>query len=117
MDNVRALEYIEKERATLLPGMRNPAPLVSRIPPPSMKPPEKRSFAPWVLTFTALFALSLDFWWWDEPPGKAFLNVPFRLYYFMGLSLLFAAVMYAFTRRFWIEDDDEGTRSEATPGP
>ncbi|GEM_PF-6856013 len=70
-----------------------------------MPKPEKRSFAPWLLAFAGLFGLSLDFWWWDEPPAFAFLHVPLRVYYFTGLSLLFAGVMYAFTRRFWIDKD------------
>ncbi len=81
-----------------------------------MKKYENRSLIPWLLTFAALFGLSLDFWWWDEPPTFAFLHVPLRLYYFMGLSFLFAGVMYAFTRRFWTDDDSEDPLSRTT-GP
>ncbi len=81
-----------------------------------MKQPENRSSAPWVFMFVALFALSMDFWWWNEPPELAFLNVPFWLYYFLGLCLVFAAVMYAFTRRFWIEEEEAGKHPE-TPHP
>ncbi len=112
MEKVRARGYIAAE-APFFPGDASFArALVPSILPNPMTKPEKRSFVPWFLMFATLFVLSLDFWWWDEPTTFAFLHVPPWVYYFTGLSLLFAGVMYAFTRHFWTDDDFDDPLSQ-----
>jgi hypothetical protein len=58
---------------------------------------------PWIILFTALFLLSLDFWAWRDAPSTGPLGIPAWVYYFMILQFVLAAAIYGFGLRYWTE--------------
>ena len=52
----------------------------------------------WILGFTVLFMLSLDFWRWSQAVSLGGLNFPSWLPYFVGLNAVLALTMYGFSR-------------------
>lgn len=70
----------------------------------------------WVIAFTSLFLLSLDFWAWGSGPGSGPLGIPAWVYYFMSLQLLLAGVIFAFGRTYWTKrermDDRQSDQDE-----
>jgi len=54
------------------------------------------------IVFFTIFLLSLDYWTSDEI-RFGFFNLPYRVYYFIILQFILAAVIYLFSKRFWKE--------------
>lgn len=61
----------------------------------------KRSRLRWAVVFGVIFALSLDFWWWDGQPAFGPLHLPRWIYYFALLQFLLAGAVHLFGRRHW----------------
>lgn len=64
----------------------------------------------WVIMFTALFLLSLDFWAWRGEPASGPLGIPGWVYYFMSLQFLLAGAIFAFGKTYWSRQEqmDDG---------
>ncbi len=61
----------------------------------------------WSIFFLLLFALSLDYWRWDEPVELIFLNLPGWTLHFVILQLIFALAILLFIRNYWNKEKDE----------
>ncbi len=71
---------------------------------------EKRRFPwGWTLLFGVVFALSMDFWWWDGPVTFGPLTLPRWIYYFVLLQFGFAVAVHFFGTAYWRSEtlDDE----------
>ncbi len=62
----------------------------------------------WIIAFSALTMLSLDYWWWDARVILAPLGLPIWIYYFGGLQVVLAVALW-WVGRWYVEDRDAGT--------
>ena len=69
----------------------------------------------WAVIFLLLFALSMDFWWWDDAVTFGPFHLPTWLFYFIALQLLLAAAIEIFTHHFWRNDDAADSEGEHRP--
>ena len=55
----------------------------------------------WAGLFIGLFALSLDFWRWEEPIAPGFAGFPDWMGYFVLLQVAFVICLGLFIRLYW----------------
>ncbi|BAY85007.1 hypothetical protein NIES267_45050 [Calothrix parasitica NIES-267] len=55
----------------------------------------------WYFSFSVMFFLSLDFWYWQPKVSFSVFYLPPWVIYFIGLQILLSLMLLIFTLKFW----------------
>lgn len=61
----------------------------------------------WIVGFTLIFTLSLDFWAWEEPIIPNAFGLPSWVYYFVMLQIIMIVAVLLFAGTYWREKEEE----------
>jgi len=76
-----------------------------------MKVPDKIGSCLWAGIFAIVFLLSQDHWFlWGDQVRLGPLNFPLRIYYFVFLQFLLAALLGIFLTRWWDRKPNDSDR-------